>query len=147
MRLFSRDRDEDALLAPPVAVDPPHPALASVEALEAGSLADTGAALLLPAFEDEPYFHSLHASEIRRDVDELIGPATGLKGVKLLQHLQDRDVQVIVNESLQILEQSLLVIVMESGNATPLVILTRRGRRALDSGALERWIDVPADPV
>jgi hypothetical protein len=55
--------------------------------------------------------------------------------------------QTVINESVDVLQRSLLVYFLHAANASPEMVLTRRGRRALDSGVVERWMDVPADPA
>jgi hypothetical protein len=127
-------------------MSPPHRALASLETLAAAPLDDAAGAILLLAFgEGEAPGSSILASQMTLRAQELLGPATGLKGGKLLRHFQDMGLQMVINESVQALERSLLVYRIPGGTTT--VVLTRRGRRALDSGRPERWVDVPAEPV
>ena len=148
MGLFRRDEDK----AEPAGTNasapvPPHSALASLETLAAAPLAAAASAILLLAFTDEEPGSSLRTSQITLRAQELLGPATGLRGGKLLMHFQDMGLPTVVNESVGVLQRSLLVYLLHSGIPTPEMVLTRRGRRALDSGVLERWMDVPADPV
>ena len=148
MGLFRRDDDDAptaAATAPAAA--PPHPALASLEAFAAAPLDQAASAILVLAFSGEEHGSSLRTSQVTQRAQDLLGPATGLKGTKLLMHFQDMDLQTVINEGVDVLQRSLLVYLLHTSNATPEMVLTRRGRRALDSGAPERWVDVPADPV
>ena len=132
MGLFSRN--EAAAPASPVAA-PPHPALASFDALAAAPLPELATAVLLAAFGDRSPRDRFNAFDLLQQIERTTGG--GIPEVNLL-----------VEEALGVLERSLLVVVDYGGsNSRPHLALTRRGRRALESGAPERWIDVPPDPA
>ena len=149
MGLFSRDREDDAV-APAAAVQAPHPALASLATFRDAPPAEAAAAVLMFAFgpEDGPG-DDVPQSTITLRAQELLGPGTGLKGGKLLQHFQDHDFGLAVTDAVAVLVRSLLVDPVDTGGSMGGNLrLTRRGHRALHSGIpLERWMDVPADPV
>jgi hypothetical protein len=133
MGLFSRN--EAAEPAPPVAAAPPHPALASFDALAAAPLHELATAVLLVAFGDRSPRDRFNSFDLVQQIERMTGG--GIPEVNLL-----------VEEALGVLERSLLVVVDYGGsNSRPHLALTRRGRRALESGAPERWLDVPPDPA
>jgi hypothetical protein len=133
MGLFSRKDAPDA--APPVAAAPPHPALATFDTLAAAPLQDLATAVLRVAFGERSPGDRFNLFELLEQIDGMTGG--GIPEVNLL-----------VEEALGVLERSLLVVVDHGGsNSRPHLALTRRGRRALESGAVERWIDVPLDPT
>ena len=56
-------------------------------------------------------------------------------------------INLLVEEALGVLQRRQLMVVDCGGTSSdPHLPLTRRGRRALESGTSQRWIDVPADP-
>jgi hypothetical protein len=133
MGIFSRKDADDAL--PAVAVAPPHPALATFDALAAAPLDELATAVLLAAFGDRDPRDRYNAFELLESIEGLTGG-----GVP--------EINLLVEEALGVLERSLLVVVDYGGsNARPYLALTRRGHRALESGSPERWIDVPPDPA
>ena len=146
MGIFSKDRKDD--VAPAVIADAPHPALVSLEAFRDASLIDAAAAVLVLGFSDAAPGDHIPSSQITLRAQHLFEPATGLKGAKLLMHFQDRQFGLVVTESLGVLSRSLLIDVSHMGGSQSAnIALTRRGRRALDSGVPERWIDVPPEPA
>ena len=146
MGFFNRDQPDDAAPAAPTA--PPHPALASLDTFRDASLADAAAAILVLGFSDAEPGRQFPASNITLRAQELFEPATGLKGSKLLMHFQEKLFGLVELEALGVLSRSLLIDVSFSSGSLPRdLMLTRRDRRALDSGAPERWMDVPADPA
>lgn len=145
MGIFGKDRDEVASTA---VVEAPHPALASLEAFRDAPLEQAAAAVLVWGFADAKPWTQIQSSDLTLRAQELFGPATGLKGSKLLMHMQDRQFGLVMVESIDVLARSLLVHVVEVGSSVGVnLTLTRRGRRALDSGTPERWMDVPVDPA
>ena len=147
MGIFSRDREDDVV--PAAVVEAPHPALASLATFRDASLTEAAAAILVFGFSDAEPGHQLSWAELTLRAQELYGPVTGLKGSKLLMHFQDHDFEIATGEALGALARSLLIDISHSGSSSMStnLAITRRGRRALDSGAPKRWIDVPADPV
>jgi hypothetical protein len=145
MGIFSKGRSD---AAPGAVAEAPHPALASLETFRDAPLADAAAAVLVLGFSGAEPGDQLPGSQLTLRAQELFGPVTGLKGTKLLMHFQDRQLELVLRESLGALSRSLLVDISHMGaSQSPNVALTRRGRRALASGAVERWMDVPADPA
>jgi hypothetical protein len=133
MGLFSRKDATDE--PPPVAAAPAHPALATFDALASAPLEELATAVLVVAFEDRHPRDRYNAFELLQRIEGMTGG--GIPEINLL-----------VEEALGVLQRSLLVVVDYGGsNARPHLALTRRGRRALESGAPERWIDLPADPA
>ena len=146
MGFLNRDREDHA--ASSAVVEAPHPALASSETFRDASLADTAAAVLVLGFSDAAPGDQLPRSQLTVRAQELFGPVAGLKGAKLLMHFQDLQFELVVSESLGVLSRSLLVDISHMGpGPSDNISLTRRGRRALDSHAPERWMDGPADPA
>jgi hypothetical protein len=146
MGLFRRDDDTpESGGTTASAADPPHRALESLNTLAAAPLQEAASAIMLLAFAvDEPGDACL-TSQITLRAQDVLAPATGLSGTKLLMHFQNMGLQTVINESVEVLQRSLLVYALRPD--AEMIVLTRRGRRALDSGVLERWMDVPADPV
>ena len=145
MGLFSKDRDEAPQTA---AVQAPHPALASLETFRDAPPAEAAAAILVLAFDGAEPWKQIPRSDVTLRAHELFGPAIGLKGSKLLMHFQERLHGLAETEALNVLARSLLIDISHMGQGQSAnLTLTRRGRRALDSGAPERWMDVPADPA
>ena len=133
MGFFSRNDAADD--APAVAAVPPHPALESFEAMTAAPLDELATAVLVAAFGDRDPLDRFGLFDLLQSIDGFTGG--GIPEINLL-----------AEEALGVLERSLLVIVDYGGsNARPRLALTRRGRQALESGAPERWIDVPEDPA
>ena len=113
---------------------PPHPALTSYETFASAPLPDLATAVLLAAFGDRDPGERFIAFELHQAIDRWTDG--GITHINLL-----------VEEALGVLQRSLLMVVDYGGtNSDPHLALTRRGRQALESGAPERWIDVPADP-
>ena len=136
MGFFRRDDDDSRTGAASVAtpIEPPHPALASLDALSAAPLADLATAVLVAGLSDQTAWNSEYEFEIEQRVFAFTGG--------------DRnELTMLLEEALQALERSLLIRVSHIGNSSPHVGLTRRGRRALDSGAPQDWLDLPRDPA
>ena len=132
MGLFGRRSDSGAPEAAPP--PPPHRVLTSFDGLASAPLDELAAAVLLAAYQDRDPGDRFIASELHRAIREWTGG-------------DDVHIYLLVEEALGVLERSLLMVVDYGGtNSDPYLALTRRGRRALESGAPERWIDLPADP-
>ena len=146
MGIFSRDQQDEA--APAANATAPHAALASPEAFRDAPLEEAAAAVLVLGFGDARPWAQIQRDDITMRAHELFGPAAGLKGSKLLMYLQERLFGLVESEALDVLQRSLLIHISDMGGGQSAnLTLTRRGRRALDSGEPERWMDVPAAPA
>lgn len=131
MGLFGRKADSEP---PDAAPPPPHRLLTSGEAFDSAPLDDLAVAVLLAAYKDRDPGDRFIASDLHRAIEKWTGG----------DHVH---IYLLVEEALGVLERSLLMVVDYGGtNSDPYLALTRRGRRALESGTPERWVDLPADP-
>jgi hypothetical protein len=147
MGFFSR-RDDDDTTATAVAVrpvEPPHPALRSLDALEAAPLPELAAAVLLAGFGDAVAGRSEYEFKVQQRIEAILAPSLGVE--KPANVFRERNLWLLRDEAFQVLDRSCLVTVQNvGGNSGAHVMLTRRGRRALDSSDVAAWIDAPADP-
>jgi hypothetical protein len=135
MSLFGR-KEGDAMAA--ASVPPPHPALASIDALTGAPLRDLAVAVLVAGIAPHPPGTRLTASEVYGRIKEAVcGSLPGLDS-----HDFDRRCGDVVPEGLQVLEQSLILRIWPIGSEL-VVFLNRRAHEALESGDPGRFIVVP----
>jgi hypothetical protein len=139
MPLFGRR--ETSTLPPLERAADLHPALASPQAFADAPLADVATAILLAGgLGERDLGRSVHSSEVFERVKLALGP-DGRRAFGALALDQ------VVDEALAALEHSLLIVRhWTTADQALAVRLTRRGRRALDSGDVAAWVHVPAEP-
>jgi hypothetical protein len=142
MSLFGGDKEAAPAAAAPPAAAPLHPCLASLDAFESASLADLAAGVLLAGVA--PSLDANGAAshdDVEVAVKDAVSAAAGLTQHHG-QEFTDRGLRKVVAEGVQVLEHSCLVRIWSQGS-NPAVIITRRGRRAIDEGDPAPYIVAP----
>ena len=139
MSLFGKKGD-GAIPAAPVA--PVHPALASPQALAGASLRDLGAAVLLAGVAPGPgpNLNRLTVADVQDRVNAMVRAAA--PGPETEQAFEGSEPYQVVNEGVQVLEQSLLVRTRPEGSEL-VITVNRRGREAIGSGDAGAYMLVP----
>jgi hypothetical protein len=135
------DDDGDLVLGP---VSPPHPSLASLDAFENASLRDLATGVLLAGVGPQLDANGAASQDdIEVAVKDAVSAAAGLTQHHG-QEFSDRGLRRVVDEGIQVLEHSCLVRLWTQGS-NPALIITRRGRAALDSTDPQQFIVVPGE--
>ncbi len=134
MGLFNRKDAPPEPTPAAAAPSPPHPALASWDALTAAPLEQLATAVLLAAFAGRDPGARPLSFEVIQEIERHTGAPIP-------------QINLLVEEALDVLSRSLLIHVdYGSSNARPWLALSRRGVAALASGDPARWMDVPPAP-
>jgi hypothetical protein len=130
--------------APPVVpVSPPHPALASLAALRSASLHDLGVAVFVAGIAPGPGSDGLNRITDGDVYDRVKAAVCAAEGVPDKPGNDfDHGSGMIVNEGLQVLEQSLLVRIRPMGSVL-VVELNRLGQTALTAADPGRFVITP----
>jgi hypothetical protein len=141
MGLFG-SKDDAAPMTP---IPPPHPALASLEALQGASLHDLGVAVLVAGVALGPGSDGLNRITAGDVYDRVKAAVCAAQGVPNKPGNDfDHGSGDIVLEGLQILEQSLLLRLQPMGSAM-IVYLNRRGTAAIASSEPDHYVVTPSD--